>query len=79
MLKDIQSLMVNINTGVIYQPVHRMTTSFGPRVLVDFVNRWYILEQPAGRTIVKGILKVNYSAPPWKIIHIQIQKHTFTR
>ncbi len=34
-----------------------MTKSFGPRVLVDFVNRWYVLQQPAGRTTIKGILQ----------------------
>lgn len=43
MLKDIQSLLVNINTGVIYQAGAQMTMSLGPRVLVDFVNRWYVL------------------------------------
>lgn len=38
MSMDIQSLLVNINSSDA-----QMTKSFGPGVLVDFVNRWYVL------------------------------------
>lgn len=34
-----------------------MMMSFCPKVLVDFVNRWWALKQPAGRTTIKGILQ----------------------
>lgn len=56
----------------------QMTTSFGPRVLVDFVNRWYVLQQPAGRATVKGILQSQLYSLLKKIMHIQNQEHIGT-
>lgn len=32
------------------------TMTFGPTLLVDFVNRWQVSHQPAGRATIKGDL-----------------------
>lgn len=78
MAKDMRCLSVNVNTGVVYHS-HKWQCLFGARVFVDFVNRWCVLQQPAGRRTIKGVYRVNYSAPSWKIIHIQNQELIVTK
>lgn len=52
-----------------------MTKTFGRRVLVDFVNRWCALQQPAGRATIKGIFQSQLFSTIPKIRHFKNQGH----